>query len=85
MDLRQSGCARVACIPPNSRLPVPLAQPEDIRKTFNIKNDFTPEEEALVREENKVSGSARHCVNPAYPASAITKTPNPPSRPHSFP
>lgn len=29
-------------------------QPEDIRKTFNIKNDFTPEEEAQVREENKV-------------------------------
>lgn len=27
--------------------------PEDIRSTFNIKNDFTPEEEAQVREENK--------------------------------
>jgi len=27
--------------------------PEDIRKTFNIVNDFTPEEEAQVREENK--------------------------------
>lgn len=27
--------------------------PEEIRKTFNIVNDFTPEEEALVREENK--------------------------------
>jgi S-phase kinase-associated protein 1 len=27
--------------------------PEDIRKTFNIQNDFTPEEEAQVREENK--------------------------------
>ncbi|GMI58476.1 hypothetical protein ScalyP_jg1697 [Parmales sp. scaly parma] len=27
--------------------------PEDIRKTFNITNDFTPEEEAQVREENK--------------------------------
>jgi len=27
--------------------------PEDIRRTFNIKNDFTPEEEAQVREENK--------------------------------
>ncbi|KAK1393062.1 hypothetical protein POM88_012147 [Heracleum sosnowskyi] len=26
--------------------------PEDIRKTFNIKNDFTPEEEAQVRREN---------------------------------
>mmetsp|Transcript_766 Transcript_766/g.667 ORF Transcript_766/g.667 Transcript_766/m.667 type:complete len:169 (-) Transcript_766:109-615(-) len=27
--------------------------PEEIRKTFNIVNDFTPEEEAQVREENK--------------------------------
>lgn len=27
--------------------------PEDIRKTFNIVNDFTPEEEQQVREENK--------------------------------
>lgn len=26
---------------------------EEIRKTFNIVNDFTPEEEAQVREENK--------------------------------
>lgn len=27
--------------------------PEEIRKTFNIQNDFTPEEEALVRQENQ--------------------------------
>ncbi|KAJ1432025.1 Skp1 family, dimerization domain-containing protein [Ochromonadaceae sp. CCMP2298] len=27
--------------------------PEEIRKTFNIVNDFTPEEEAQVREENR--------------------------------
>ena len=27
--------------------------PEDIRKTFNIRNDFTPEEEAAVRKENQ--------------------------------
>jgi len=27
--------------------------PEDIRATFNIKNDFSPEEEAQVRDENK--------------------------------
>jgi len=26
--------------------------PEDIRKTFNIKNDFTPEEEEQIRKEN---------------------------------
>ncbi|KAB2602390.1 SKP1-like protein 1B [Pyrus ussuriensis x Pyrus communis] len=27
--------------------------PEDVRKTFNIKNDFTPEEEEEVRRENQ--------------------------------
>ncbi|KAL6184144.1 PREDICTED: SKP1-like protein 1B [Fragaria vesca subsp. vesca] len=27
--------------------------PEQIRKTFNIKNDFTPEEEEAVRRENQ--------------------------------
>ncbi len=27
--------------------------PEQIRKTFNITNDFTPEEEEAVRNENK--------------------------------
>lgn len=27
--------------------------PEQIRKTFNIVNDFTPEEEEAVRAENK--------------------------------
>jgi len=27
--------------------------PDEIRKTFNISNDFSPEEEAQVREENK--------------------------------
>jgi S-phase kinase-associated protein 1 len=27
--------------------------PEEIRTTFNIKNDFTPEEEAQVLEENR--------------------------------
>jgi S-phase kinase-associated protein 1 len=28
-------------------------QPEEIRKTFNIQNDFTPEEEAEVKMENQ--------------------------------
>lgn len=27
--------------------------PDEIRKTFNIKNDFTPEEEEQVRKENE--------------------------------
>lgn len=27
--------------------------PEEIRKTFNIKNDFTPEEEEEIRKENE--------------------------------
>ena len=27
--------------------------PEEIRKTFNIKNDFTPEEEEAIRKENE--------------------------------
>ena len=27
--------------------------PEEIRKQFNIQNDFTPEEEKAVRAENK--------------------------------
>jgi S-phase kinase-associated protein 1 len=26
--------------------------PEEIRKTFNIKNDFTPEEEEQIKKEN---------------------------------
>jgi len=39
-------CARVASL-------IKGKTPEEIRKTFNIVNDFTPEEEAQVREENK--------------------------------
>ena len=39
-------CAKVASM-------IKGKTPEDIRKTFNIVNDFTPEEEAKVREENK--------------------------------
>jgi S-phase kinase-associated protein 1 len=27
--------------------------PEEIRKTFNIPNDFTPEEEDQIRRENE--------------------------------
>jgi S-phase kinase-associated protein 1 len=39
-------CAKVASL-------IKGKSPEEIRSTFNIVNDFTPEEEAQVREENK--------------------------------
>lgn len=39
-------CAKVACMMKGKT-------PEEIRQTFNIVNDFTPEEEAQVLEENK--------------------------------
>lgn len=39
-------CAKVASM-------IKGKTPEEIRRTFNIKNDFTPEEEAQVREENR--------------------------------
>jgi len=39
-------CAKVASM-------IKGKSPEEIRKLFNIVNDFTPEEEAQVREENK--------------------------------
>jgi len=34
--------------------------PEEIRQQFGIVNDFTPEEEAQIREENKW---AEECTN----------------------
>lgn len=39
-------CAKVASM-------IKGKTPEEIRVQFNIVNDFTPEEEAQVREENK--------------------------------
>ena len=39
-------CAKVASM-------IKGKSPEEIRQTFNIVNDFTPEEESKVREENK--------------------------------
>jgi S-phase kinase-associated protein 1 len=39
-------CAKVASM-------IKSKTPEQIRKTFNIQNDFTPEEEEAVRAENK--------------------------------
>lgn len=39
-------CAKVASL-------IKGKTPEQIRRTFNIENDFTPEEEEAVRQENK--------------------------------
>lgn len=39
-------CAKVASM-------IKGKTPEEIRRTFNIENDFTPDEENQVREENK--------------------------------
>ena len=36
--------------------------PEQIRQTFNIKNDFTPEEEEQVRKENEWCEEAKVCL-----------------------
>lgn len=41
-------CAKVASL-------IKGKTPEEIRQQFNIRNDFTPEEETQVREENKWS------------------------------
>lgn len=40
------GCKTVANMIKNK-------SPEEIRKTFNIQNDFTPEEEEQIRRENE--------------------------------
>lgn len=39
-------CAKVASM-------IKGKTPQEIRETFNITNDFTPEEETQIREENK--------------------------------
>lgn len=45
-SLLDLACAKVATM-------IKEKTPEEIRHTFNIVNDFTPEEEAQVREENR--------------------------------
>mmetsp|Transcript_50942 Transcript_50942/g.77411 ORF Transcript_50942/g.77411 Transcript_50942/m.77411 type:complete len:109 (+) Transcript_50942:219-545(+) len=45
-SLLELSCAKVASL-------IKGKSPEEIRKIFNIQNDFTPEEEAQIREENK--------------------------------
>ena len=44
--LLELACAKVASLIKNRSIP-------EIRKFFNIENDFTPEEEAQIMEENK--------------------------------
>ncbi len=45
-SLLDLSCAKIATL-------IKGKSPEEIRKTFNIVNDFTPEEEAQIKEENK--------------------------------
>ncbi|KAA8899744.1 hypothetical protein TRICI_006309 [Trichomonascus ciferrii] len=45
-SLLEVGCKTVANM-------IKGKSPEEIRKTFNITNDFTPEEEAQIRRENE--------------------------------
>lgn len=50
-SLLELSCAKVATL-------IKGKSPEEIRKTFNILNDLTPEEEAQIREENKWADEA---------------------------
>ena len=45
-SLVELACAKVACFIKGKSIP-------EITKCFNIENDFTPEEEAQIMEENK--------------------------------
>lgn len=45
-SLLDLACAKVASM-------IKGKTPQEIRETFNIVNDFTPEEESQIREENK--------------------------------
>jgi len=45
-SLLDLSCAKIATL-------IRGKTPEEIRKTFGIVNDFTPEEEAQIREDNK--------------------------------
>jgi len=55
-SLLDLSCAKVASL-------IKGKTPEEIRKTFNIPNDFTPEEEAQIREENKWAEDSERTAN----------------------
>jgi len=50
--------------------------PEEIRKTFNIKNDFTPEEEEKVRKENEWCDERWTPPQPPVPQPVTNPDPN---------
>jgi len=50
--------------------------PEEIRKTFNIKNDFTPEEEEKVRKENEWCDETWTPPQPPVPQPVTNPDPN---------
>ena len=45
--------------------------PEDIRKTFHIKNDFTPSEEEQMLKDNAWRRETFHIKNDFMPSEAI--------------
>lgn len=53
--------------------------PEEIRKLFNIQNDFTPEEEAQIKKENVSSQQGRF---PTFPPIHLYQ--NLPTRMHPY-
>ncbi len=59
--------------------------PEEIRKLFNIQNDFSPEEEAQIRKENvsirrkfpfKRSCQAEHATDFYHPCRSLLSVPD---------
>ena len=59
-SLMELACAKIASLIKGTDSPIPRdfsnslgKTTEDIRKTFNIVNDFTKEEEQQIRDENR--------------------------------
>ncbi|KAJ8452969.1 hypothetical protein Cgig2_014732 [Carnegiea gigantea] len=51
--------------------------PEEIRKIFNIKNDFTPEEEEAIRKENQNHNPSLNQITPTDIERAASSCPEP--------